>query len=166
LDRQYSDDQSNGCFQALITLYKQLTLKTNLGTICASQEDRLNGAKTVNEFIQKCPALEVDDTNFESEVFKSKTPVVALFWAPWSQPCAVQAKALSEAIARSPGQVKFVKINADNNPDLSIWYAVQSIPTLLYFVNGTIHGRIVGTTSAETLLSKINAWSQGNTPTS
>jgi thioredoxin 1 len=66
-------------------------------------------------------------------------------------------------MARYSGRSRSVKINADKNPDLSVWYGIQSIPTLLYFVDGTVRSRIVGTTSAEAILSKLNSWDQGKT---
>jgi thioredoxin 1 len=51
--------------------------------------------------------------------------------------------------------VKIVKVNADDNPDLSLWYEVQSIPTLLYFVDGSIRAKVVGTASKEAILAKL-----------
>ena len=62
---------------------------------------------------------------------------------------------LDEVMTACTRTVKFVKINADNNPDLGIWYEIQSVPTLLYFVNGSLRARIVGTTSKETILSRM-----------
>ena len=97
----------------------------------------------------------VDEVNFESEVLRSEPPVLAAFLAPWSRPCQLMESVLDEVMTACMGTVKFVKINADNNPDLGIWYEIQSVPTLLYFVNGSLRARIVGTTSKETILSRM-----------
>jgi thioredoxin-like negative regulator of GroEL len=75
--------------------------------------------------------------------------------APWSRPCQLMESVLDEVMTACTGTVKFVKINADNNPDLGIWYEIQSVPTLLYFVNGSLRARIVGTTSKGTILSRM-----------
>jgi thioredoxin-like negative regulator of GroEL len=99
--------------------------------------------------------VEVDEVNFESEVLRSEPPVLAVFLAPWSRPCQLMESVLDEVMTACTGTVKFVKINADNNPDLGIWYEIQSVPTLLYFVNGSLRARIVGTTSKETILSRM-----------
>jgi len=48
-----------------------------------------------------------------------------------------------------------VKLNADDHPDLGAWYDIQSIPTLLCFVNGKVCFRIVGTASKEAILTKL-----------
>jgi thioredoxin-like negative regulator of GroEL len=99
--------------------------------------------------------VEVDEVNFESEVLRSEPPVLAAFLAPWSRPCQLMESVLDEVMTACTGTVKFVKINADNNPDLGIWYEIQSVPTLLYFVNGSLRARIVGTTSKGTILSRM-----------
>jgi thioredoxin 1 len=97
----------------------------------------------------------VDEVNFESEVLRSEPPVMAAFLAPWSRPCQLMESVLDEVMSTCTGTVKFVKINADNNPDLGIWFEIQSVPTLLYFVTGSLRARIVGTTSKETILSRM-----------
>jgi thioredoxin 1 len=97
----------------------------------------------------------VDEVNFESEVLRSEPPVLAAFLAPWSRPCQLMESVLNEVMSTCTGTVKFVKINADNNPDLGIWFEIQSVPTLLYFVTGSLRARIVGTTSKETILSRM-----------
>jgi len=53
-----------------------------------------------------------------------------------------------------------VKINADDSLELSLAYEIQSIPTLIYFVDGKPRFRIVGTASKEAILAKLKALSQ------
>jgi thioredoxin 1 len=101
------------------------------------------------------PTVEVDEANFDSEVLKSILPVVVAFGAPWSHPCQILESVLHEVVAACAGKAKVVKTNADDAPDLSLWYEIQSIPTLLIFVGGKVHARIVGTASKEAILSKL-----------
>ena len=105
--------------------------------------------------------LEVGRTSFESVVLGSKQPVLVVFCAPWSRACGVLQPVLKKVMRASSGSVKFVKINADENPDLSLWYGIHSIPVLLYFVDGVARARIVGTASKEAILSKLRAVSDG-----
>jgi thioredoxin 1 len=98
----------------------------------------------------------VDETNFELEVSKSSKPVLAVFWAPWSRPCQIIDSVLAEVEETCAGSVKILKVNADDNPHLSLWYGVDSIPTLLWFVAGTLRERLVGTVSKEVILSLLN----------
>lgn len=101
--------------------------------------------------------LEVATTNFESEVLGSNQRVLVLFCAPWSRACSLVRPALNKIMRASNGSVKFVKINADENPDLSLWFGIDSIPVLLYFVNGVERARITGTASKEAILAKLQS---------
>ena len=102
-------------------------------------------------------AVEVGTINFESEVLLSQRPVLVVFWAPWSSACRVAEPVLNEVMTQLSGSVRFVKINADENPKLSLWYGIQSIPTLLYFAAGNILARIVGTASKEEILAQLES---------
>jgi thioredoxin 1 len=113
----------------------------------------------------KAPTFEVGETNFESEVLKSKQPVLVVFWAPWSHPCHILDSVLDEVATACARSVKVVKVNADDNPDLGMWYEIQSIPTLLYFVDGTLRARVVGTASKEAILSRLQPVSPGGDST-
>jgi thioredoxin len=103
------------------------------------------------------PTLKVGEANFELEVLHSKHPVLVAFSAPWSRPCHVLDSALEEVAAACAGEVRVVKVNADDNPDLSLLYDIQSIPTLLYFVEGNLRAKVVGTASPEAILSKLQS---------
>jgi thioredoxin 1 len=102
------------------------------------------------------PIIEIGEANFDSEVSKSSKPVLAVFWAPWSRPCQIIDAVLADVEATCAGSVKILKVNADDHPGLSLWYDVQSIPTLLYFVGGRVQARVVGTVSKEAILAKLS----------
>src|SRR5216117_3194767 len=80
----------------------------------------------------------------------------------WSRPCQILDSVLEEVAATCAGREKVVRINADNNPDLSLVWNIQSIPTLLYFVDGNLRARIVGTASKEAILSKLRSVTGGD----
>jgi thioredoxin 1 len=110
----------------------------------------------------KALTVEVDAASFDSEVLQSKKPVIVTFWAPWSRPCHVLDSALNEVATACAGAIKIAKVNADDNPDLSMWYEIQSVPTLLLFVKGTLRARIIGTASKEAILDKMQLAMQDN----
>jgi len=99
--------------------------------------------------------VQLDNGNFDSEVIESKLPVLVAFLTIWSRPCATISPVLDEIASECAGKLKVVRVNADTNLDLSLWYDVQSIPTLFYFVAGSVRAKIVGTASKETILSKL-----------
>ena len=100
--------------------------------------------------------------DFEPEILKSQHPVLVAFFAPWSRPCQVLDAALGEAAAACGDRAKIVKINADENPELSLWYDIQSIPTLVYFLGGAPRARIIGTVSKDAILAKLQSVSEAS----
>jgi len=98
--------------------------------------------------------------DFEPEVLQSKQPVLVAFFAPWSRPCQVLDAALRETTAACGDRAKIVKVNADDNPELSLWFDIQSIPTVLCFVDGVPRARIVGTASKDAILARLQAVSE------
>ena len=101
--------------------------------------------------------VQIDNGNFDAEVLQAKQSVLVAFVTSWSRPCAVLLPVLDEIAAEHDGQLKVVRVNADSNLDLSLWYDVQSIPTLLYFVAGEVRAKIIGTATKEAILSKLES---------
>lgn len=116
-----------------------------------------NAVENMNANEHNAPAVEVNDSSFESEVLNSAQPVMVAFQAPWSRPCRILEQTLNEVAAACAGIAKIVRVNADDNPALSLWYDVHSIPTLLYFMDGNLRARIVGTATKEAILSKLES---------
>ena len=128
------------------------------GTGCAYSLIMLN--KTENMNAQNDPLPVIPAVDFKAEVLESRQPVLVEFWAPWSRPCQVFDSVLQELAGACAGKVKVVKVNADDSLDLSLWYEIQSVPTLLYFVRGNPCLRIVGTATKEAILAKLEPFSQ------
>ena len=99
----------------------------------------------------------VSDATFESEVLKSKGPVVVDFWAEWCGPCRMIAPALEEIAGSLGEKVKIVKLNVDENPQTAAKYNIQSIPTLLIFKNGDMSSRQIGAAPKQKLEQWITA---------
>jgi len=103
----------------------------------------------------KAQVVEIGDTNFESEVLRSTQPVMVAFLTPWSRPCRIIRAVLDNVAIACAGRARVLRVNVDDHPDLGAWYDIQSIPTLLCFVNGNACIRIIGTVSKEAILSKL-----------
>jgi thioredoxin 1 len=101
--------------------------------------------------------VEINETNFATEVLQSSQPVLVDFWAEWCGPCKMIAPLLEEIATEQAGRVKVAKVDVDANPVLAARFGIQSIPTLLYFAGGELRDKTVGVTGKKTILSKIEA---------
>ncbi len=87
---------------------------------------------------------EVNDKNFDEEIGNSENIVVVDFWAPWCGPCRMLSPVIEELAKEMGKEVKFAKVNVDENPMISSKYRIASIPTVMVFNKDVVKDTMVG----------------------
>lgn len=95
-----------------------------------------------------------NEENFEKEVLKSGETVLVDFYADWCGPCKMMSPVIDQ-MAEENGDVKFGKINVDENPDLAERYNIMSIPTIMVFKAGNPVKTFIGVTPKDQILDAI-----------
>ena len=102
-------------------------------------------------------AKEFTTENFNQEVLQSKLPVLVDFWAEWCGPCRMISPLIDELDADYKDQAVIGKVNVDSESDISAQYGITSIPTLLFFKDGEVVDKHVGSASKSQLEEKLNS---------
>ncbi|MBD1808975.1 MAG: thioredoxin [Symplocastrum torsivum CPER-KK1] len=103
-------------------------------------------------------AVQVTDASFKQDVLESEVPVLVDFWAPWCGPCRMVAPVVDEIAQQYDGQIKVVKLNTDENPNVASQYGIRSIPTLMIFKGGQRVDMVVGAVPKTTLANTLEKY--------
>ena len=101
-------------------------------------------------------ALEITYSNFQ-EILAEGKPVVMDFWAPWCGPCKMVGPIIDELATEYEGKVIIGKCDVDENGDVAAEYGIRNIPTVLFFKNGELVDKQVGSAPKSAYVAKIEA---------
>jgi thioredoxin 1 len=102
-------------------------------------------------------ALELTDSNFQTQVLESDKLTIVDFWAEWCGPCRAIGPVIEELSKEYNGRVNVGKVNVDQNPDLSVNYGITSIPAILFIKDGKVVDKQIGAVPKSVLDKKIAA---------
>ena len=97
--------------------------------------------------------ITLTDKNFQQEIIDSKATALVDFWGAWCRPCHAIAPVVQRMSERFP-DVLVGKVNVEENPLLRDNWAIDALPSLLFFKDGKEVKRLVGI-QAETTLATL-----------
>lgn len=102
-------------------------------------------------------ALVFTDANFDELVLKSDKPVLVDLWAEWCGPCRMIGPLVEQLHHEYEGKAVIGKLNVDENAQITTKYSIRNIPTILFFKNGELVDKVVGSVPKSQLATKIDA---------
>lgn len=96
----------------------------------------------------------ITDKTFQQET--DHGVVLVDFWATWCGPCRMQSPVVDK-LSEEMKEVKFLKMDVDENPKTPESFGIMAIPTLLIKKNGEVVDKLVGYHSKEQLQEKLAA---------
>lgn len=103
--------------------------------------------------------LEITDENFGETIEAGAGLAMVDFWAAWCGPCRMVAPIVEELAEEYADEGLTVgKLDVDANPQLTIRFAVRSIPSILFFKSGKHVDTVVGAVPRPTLEAKIREY--------
>ena len=98
----------------------------------------------------------ITSENFES-LKKGDLPLVVDFWATWCGPCRMIGPIISKLAEKYDGKIAVGKCDVEENDDLAAEFSIRNIPTILFFKNGQLVDKQVGSAPKSVFAQKIEA---------
>jgi len=95
--------------------------------------------------------VHITEANFQEEVAQSDVPVVIDFWAAWCGPCQAMGPVFEELSEEYNGEIKFAKVNTEEEREIANYFQIRSIPTLSVIRDGGEIERMAGFAQKEHL---------------
>ena len=98
-------------------------------------------------------ASQVNTAEFEEAIQDCSTPIVVDIYAVWCGPCQLMSPQLEKAAAHFGDKCRFLKIDSDEEPEVSSILKINGLPTILFINDMSVIARAEGMLMADELQS-------------
>jgi thioredoxin 1 len=100
--------------------------------------------------------MSVENLTLETLEAQTKIGVVLVdFWAPWCGPCRVLSSVIEELERDLAGKLRVLKVNIDNESELTKKFQVLSIPAVFILKDGKVVDQFVGRRDKKTIAALV-----------
>lgn len=96
-------------------------------------------------------------TNAEFDNILKNDTVCIKFGATWCQPCKALAPVIEEISREYDGKAVVMDVDVEDSPDIASKYRIRNVPTILFFKQGVLSGKVVGSVSKKEITDKIDS---------
>jgi thioredoxin 2 len=98
---------------------------------------------------------ELDPSTHDKVTRGDGLPVLVDYWAPWCGPCRMMAPEFAKAAKALAPQVRLMKLNTEDHPEISAWAGIRGIPALILYREGRELARLAGARPAADIVSFV-----------
>lgn len=102
--------------------------------------------------------LDVDQTEFDEIVRDAAVPIFVDFWASWCGPCRMAAPEVAKLAQSLAGKIVVLKVNTEQEQQLSARYNIRSIPNFAVFLNGQMQWQQAGMINQQQMEHILSRW--------
>ncbi len=96
-----------------------------------------------------------NDADFSLHVLHKRGLVIACFWAPWCSSCQQLGDEIEQIASVIDPSVYVVSVNVDMRKKLAETYDISAVPALLFFLDGVLVQRLIGSAAPDEISKQI-----------